>query len=162
MIPKCCFFLIFLLFPTGILGSPKTCLHSLLGLLCKGIGTPGDCPQCLTDTPKLAEQAYKLIYILAANKDTSLPTLRYLRTSHDFLNRQLQHLPYEPKSFSKLADKWCFLREVVLEGSFSSHTLAITVGYRRKNPIKSVCFSFLYGYTCYMIHWIQQVYLKTS
>ncbi|KAL4232887.1 hypothetical protein ACF0H5_007574 [Mactra antiquata] len=82
----------------GVLGSPKTCLHSILTLLSRGVAT-GTEPQCLTDTPKLAELAYRLIYMLAANKDTSLPTLRYLRTSHDFLYRQLQHLPYEQKNF---------------------------------------------------------------
>ncbi|XP_045195259.2 nuclear pore complex protein Nup205-like [Mercenaria mercenaria] len=82
----------------GVLTSPKTCLHSVLTILTRGIGA-GTGPQCLIETPKLAELGYRLIYMLAANKDASLPTLRYLRTSHDFLYRQLQHLPYEHKNY---------------------------------------------------------------
>ncbi|XP_052238587.1 LOW QUALITY PROTEIN: nuclear pore complex protein Nup205-like [Dreissena polymorpha] len=83
----------------GILSSQKTCLHSILAILTKGVGSSGNGPQCLVDTPTLAELCYKLIYLLSANKDTSLPTLRYLRTSHDFLYRQIQHLPYEQKNY---------------------------------------------------------------
>lgn len=52
-------------------------------------------PFCVTETPKFAELAYQLIYSLCANKDTATPTLRYLRTSHDFLYRHLQHLPFK-------------------------------------------------------------------
>ena len=52
-------------------------------------------PLCVTETPKFAELAYQLIYSLCANKDTATPTLRYLRTSHDFLYRHLQHLPFK-------------------------------------------------------------------
>ncbi|XP_052809828.1 nuclear pore complex protein Nup205-like [Mya arenaria] len=83
----------------GILGSPKTCLHAVLTLLGRGVGQGGAGPQCLTDSPVTAELAFKLIYLLAANKDTSLAMLRYLRTSHDFLYRQLQYLPYDQKDY---------------------------------------------------------------
>ncbi|XP_055955132.1 nuclear pore complex protein Nup205 [Patella vulgata] len=78
----------------GILGSPKTCLHSILTLLNDGVGSRNG-PTCLTQTPRLAELCYHLIYILCANKDTTSPILRYLRTAHDFLYRQLQHLPFK-------------------------------------------------------------------
>ncbi|KAL3882663.1 hypothetical protein ACJMK2_028981 [Sinanodonta woodiana] len=78
----------------GVLNSPKTCLHAILTMLNRGAGS-GSGPNCLRETPVLAELCYQLIYYLAANKDTSLPTLRYLRTSHDFLFRQIQHLPFD-------------------------------------------------------------------
>lgn len=77
----------------GILGSQKTCLHALLTILDNGVGTQSG-PLALVEIPKLAELLYKLIYMLAANKDTSAAMLRYLRTSWDFLFRHLQHLPF--------------------------------------------------------------------
>ncbi|CAL1531629.1 unnamed protein product, partial [Lymnaea stagnalis] len=78
----------------GVLDSPKTCLHSILTLLEQGLGSR-EGPSCLLDRVKLAELGFHLIYALCANKDTSPPTLRYLRTTHDFLYRQLQHLPLD-------------------------------------------------------------------
>ena len=78
----------------GVLGAPKTCLHAILDILSRGVGSQYG-PMCVTETPKFAELAYQLIYCLCANKDTAAPTLRYLRTSHDFLYRHLQHLPFK-------------------------------------------------------------------
>ncbi|KAK6985388.1 nuclear pore complex protein Nup205 [Biomphalaria glabrata] len=78
----------------GVLDSPKTCLHSILTLLEQGLGSR-EGPTCLLDRPRLAELGFHLIYALCANKDTSSPTLRYLRTTHDFLFRQLHHLPLD-------------------------------------------------------------------
>ncbi len=78
----------------GVLGSPRTCLHSVLALLDRGVGGRFG-PACLYETPRLAEVAYQLLYVLSANKDTSGPTLRYLRTAHDFLHRHLQHVPFQ-------------------------------------------------------------------
>lgn len=92
----------------GILGSPKTCLHAVLSLLERGVGTHSG-PSCLRDTPRLAELSYKLIYLLAANKETSTPTLRYLRTTRDFLYRQLQHLPFTQQFYKRpvmIAQSW--------------------------------------------------------
>ena len=85
----------------GILNSPKTCLHSILAILSRGLGTSSG-PYCLQETPKLSELCFRLIYLISANQDTSLPTLRYLRTSHDFLYRHLQHVPYDEKMYCKL------------------------------------------------------------
>lgn len=36
----------------------------------------------------------QVIYQLCTNTDTSGPTMRYLRTSQDFLYSHLQHLPF--------------------------------------------------------------------
>lgn len=77
-----------------MLGASKTCLHAVLDILNRGVDTRHG-PSCVTETPKFAELAYQLIYSLCANKDTATPTLRYLRTSHDFLYRHLKHLPFK-------------------------------------------------------------------
>ncbi|CAI9734078.1 pore complex Nup205 [Octopus vulgaris] len=77
----------------GVLGCPRTCLHSLITILNRGVGSRTG-PRCLTFTPQLAELAYHLLYVLCANKETSPPTMRYLRTVHDFFYRQLKHLPF--------------------------------------------------------------------
>lgn len=82
------------MYVAGVLGASKTCLHAVLDLLNRGVDTHQG-PLCVTETPKFAELAYQLIYSLCANKDTATPTLRYLRTSHDFLYRHLQHLPFK-------------------------------------------------------------------
>ena len=82
------------LYLIGVLGASKTCLHAVLDMLNRGVDTHHG-PFCVTETPKFAELAYQLIYSLCANKDTATPTLRYLRTSHDFLYRHLQHLPFK-------------------------------------------------------------------
>ncbi|XP_072256279.1 nuclear pore complex protein Nup205 [Pyxicephalus adspersus] len=78
---------------SGVLGCPRTCLHSILDILKKGTdGRTG--PIAVKESPHLAELCYRVIYQLCACSDTSGPTLRYLRTSQDFLITQLQHLPF--------------------------------------------------------------------
>ena len=68
----------------GVLNSPKTTLHSLLWLL-----SDKDLRQ---DNRELVELGYELIYKLCQNDETSGPALRYLRSSHDFIYRQLNDL----------------------------------------------------------------------
>ncbi|GFN90053.1 nuclear pore complex protein nup205-like [Plakobranchus ocellatus] len=93
----------------GVMGSPKTCLHSVLAMLERGLGSR-EGPASLMDRPQLAELGYRLVYALAANRDTSAPTLRYLRTTHDFLFRQLQHLPLDSaKYLTDVADHQSWL-----------------------------------------------------
>uniref|UniRef100_UPI00398EB3E1 nuclear pore complex protein Nup205 isoform X2 n=1 Tax=Pristiophorus japonicus TaxID=55135 RepID=UPI00398EB3E1 len=80
----------------GVLGCPRTCLHSILNILEKGTeGRNG--PLAVKESPHLAELCYQVIYQLCAYSDTSGPTMRYLRTSQDFLFSQLQHLPFVVK-----------------------------------------------------------------
>ncbi|XP_048463946.1 nuclear pore complex protein Nup205 [Rhincodon typus] len=80
----------------GVLGCPRTCLHSILNILEKGTeGRNG--PLAVKESPHLAELCYQVIYQLCAYSDTSGPTMRYLRTSQDFLFSQLQHLPFTVK-----------------------------------------------------------------
>ncbi|KAG8546211.1 hypothetical protein GDO81_019512 [Engystomops pustulosus] len=82
---------------SGVLGFPRTCLHSILDILKKGTdGRLG--PVAVVEAPHLAELCYQVIHQLCACADTSGPTMRYLRTSQDFLVTQLHHLPFSVKA----------------------------------------------------------------
>ncbi|CAI5785815.1 pore complex Nup205 [Podarcis lilfordi] len=80
----------------GVLGCPRTCLHAILTILENGTETRSG-PTAVQQSPHLAELCYQVIYQLCACSDTSGPTMRYLRTSQDFLFSQLQHLPFSVK-----------------------------------------------------------------
>uniref|UniRef100_A0A8C2I929 Nucleoporin 205 n=1 Tax=Cyprinus carpio TaxID=7962 RepID=A0A8C2I929_CYPCA len=77
----------------GVLGCPRTCLHAILSLLQRGSEWRSG-PVLTKQAPQLAELCYQVIYQLCACPDTSGPTMRYLRTSQDFLFSHLQHLPF--------------------------------------------------------------------
>ncbi|GFS37681.1 nuclear pore complex protein Nup205 [Nephila pilipes] len=78
----------------GVMGSKRTCLHAVLSFLDFG-SYSGICPSNVYNAPRSAELSYQLIYVLCTNNDTSGPTLRYLRSTHDFLFRHLQFLPFK-------------------------------------------------------------------
>ncbi|KFO18374.1 Nuclear pore complex protein Nup205 [Fukomys damarensis] len=82
----------------GVLGCPRTCLHAILNILEKGTEERMG-PVAMRESPQLAELCYQVIYQLCACSDTSGPTMRYLRTSQDFLFSQLQHLPFSNKEY---------------------------------------------------------------
>uniref|UniRef100_A0A8C4NPT4 Nucleoporin 205 n=1 Tax=Dicentrarchus labrax TaxID=13489 RepID=A0A8C4NPT4_DICLA len=69
------------------------CLHAILSLLQRGTEKRSG-PVLTQQAPHLAELCYQVIYQLCACPDTSGPTMRYLRTSQDFLFSHLQHLPF--------------------------------------------------------------------
>ncbi|XP_065139571.1 nuclear pore complex protein Nup205 [Paramisgurnus dabryanus] len=77
----------------GVLGCPRSCLHAILNLLQRGSESRSG-PVLIKEAPHLAELCYQVIYQLCACPDTSGPTMRYLRTSQDFLFFHLQHLPF--------------------------------------------------------------------
>ncbi|XP_033824153.1 nuclear pore complex protein Nup205 isoform X1 [Periophthalmus magnuspinnatus] len=77
----------------GVLGCPRSCLHAILSLLQRGTEKRSG-PILTQQAPHLAELCYQVIYQLCACPDTSGPTMRYLRTSQDFLFSHLQHLPF--------------------------------------------------------------------
>ncbi|KAK7151895.1 hypothetical protein R3I94_008282 [Phoxinus phoxinus] len=77
----------------GVLGCPRSCLHAILSLLQRGCEWRTG-PVLIKQAPQLAELCYQVIYQLCACPDTSGPTMRYLRTSQDFLFSHLQHLPF--------------------------------------------------------------------
>ncbi|XP_034945477.1 nuclear pore complex protein Nup205 [Chelonus insularis] len=72
----------------GMLGFPRTCLHSILGILELSLERGRD---------KITEACYRFLHILAANAKTSVPVLRFLRTStnQDFVQRHLSKLPFQ-------------------------------------------------------------------
>ncbi|KAM9377048.1 nuclear pore complex protein Nup205 isoform 2-T2 [Pholidichthys leucotaenia] len=77
----------------GVLGCPRSCLHAILRLLQRGTEKRSG-PILTQQAPRLAELCYQVIYQLCACPETSGPTMRYLRTSQDFLFSHLQHLPF--------------------------------------------------------------------
>ncbi|RVE72288.1 hypothetical protein OJAV_G00060240 [Oryzias javanicus] len=77
----------------GVLGCPRSCLHAILSLLQRGTEKRSG-PVLTQQAPHLAQLCYQVIYQLCACPDTSGPTMRYLRTSQDFLFSHLQHLPF--------------------------------------------------------------------
>ncbi|KAM8860542.1 nuclear pore complex protein Nup205 isoform 2-T2 [Synchiropus picturatus] len=77
----------------GVLGCPRSCLHAILNLLQRGTEKRSG-PSLIRHAPHLAELCYQVIYQLCACTETSGPTMRYLRTSQDFLFSHLQHLPF--------------------------------------------------------------------
>ncbi|CAK9815211.1 Nuclear pore complex protein Nup205 [Anthophora plagiata] len=72
----------------GILGFPRTCLHSILGILEQSLERGRD---------KITEACYCFLHTLTAINKTSVPVLRFLRTSvnQDFVQRHLSKLPFE-------------------------------------------------------------------
>ncbi|KAG8041529.1 hypothetical protein G9C98_002822 [Cotesia typhae] len=75
----------------GILGFPRTCLHSILGILEQSLERGRD---------KITEACYWFLHTLASNSKTSVPVLRFLRTStnQDFVQRHLSKLPFQGKN----------------------------------------------------------------
>lgn len=69
----------------GILGFPRTCLHSLFGilkLLCSS--------EQFSPKSSLAESAYHLLYLLSSDNKTSEPVLRLLRLNQTFFKDHLE------------------------------------------------------------------------
>ncbi|XP_033629784.1 nuclear pore complex protein Nup205-like [Asterias rubens] len=86
----------------GVLGSPRTCLHSILNILSLDRDANSRSgPSAIHSMPQLAELAYEMIYRLCANRETSDPTMRYLRASQDFFYSQLRHVPFNKASASQ-------------------------------------------------------------
>uniref|UniRef100_A0A8D8S5Z8 Nuclear pore complex protein Nup205 n=1 Tax=Cacopsylla melanoneura TaxID=428564 RepID=A0A8D8S5Z8_9HEMI len=81
----------------GILGSPRTCLHSIISLLGESLKARQE-PTLAPPSPTVTRLCYQLLYSLAAHTATSAPTLRYLRSSNDVLHLHLSGLPF----FSRL------------------------------------------------------------
>ena len=78
---------------SGVAKFPKACFHSIISLLNRGLEVPNG-PACISETPKLAELLYQLIYFLCAHAETGAPCQRYLRTNHDFFVSQASKMPF--------------------------------------------------------------------
>ncbi|XP_053982005.1 nuclear pore complex protein Nup205 [Hylaeus volcanicus] len=93
----------------GIFGFPRTCLHSILGILEQSLERGRD---------KITEACYCFLHTLAANNKTSVPVLRFLRTSanQDFVQRHLLKLPFEgPNTATELGCMSWLLKIAAIE-----------------------------------------------
>eukprot|EP00761_Pharyngomonas_kirbyi_P010103 gb/GECH01010121.1/.p1 GENE.gb/GECH01010121.1/~~gb/GECH01010121.1/.p1 ORF type:complete len:1939 (+),score=446.01 gb/GECH01010121.1/:1-5817(+) len=109
----------------AVIADPKkeTCLQVVLSLLQNDSFT--------INSPKLAEQCYELIYLLAADTRVSSPTLTHLYRI-DFLCKQLQnkdkermaHKEYTESSVSML-NQWAYLLKSVALEIFTSTSMDI-------------------------------------
>jgi nuclear pore complex protein Nup205 len=77
----------------GVLGSSKTCLHTVLNFVKIG-HNPYDPVGCHISHPNLAQLCYRLLFLLMSHRDLSQPTLRYLRNNHDYFYEQIISLPF--------------------------------------------------------------------
>lgn len=68
----------------GILGFPRTCLHSLFSLLRSACSSESRFLK-----PSLTESAYHMLYLLSADNKTSEPVLRLLRLNQKFFKDHL-------------------------------------------------------------------------
>lgn len=71
----------------GVLGAPRTCLHAILSLLSRGVGTRTG-PSALYATPQLAAMCFRLLYVLCAHKVCSSKcfSILCLSTGHGSAN----------------------------------------------------------------------------
>jgi nuclear pore complex protein Nup205 len=100
----------------GVMGFPRTCLHSLLAILDSSV-TAQTVPFAEVPKPWLLDSAYCMLYSLCANTKTSEPVLRFLRSCNDFLARHLASLPFtsEPQQTSELNQMAWLLKTVAIE-----------------------------------------------
>lgn len=79
----------------GVMGFPRTCLHSLLTMLDTSLKSKSSKNSNeAAAQARLLEAAYGLLYNLCAGNKTGQPVLRFLRTSNNFLARHLAALPF--------------------------------------------------------------------
>ncbi|CAB0036829.1 unnamed protein product [Trichogramma brassicae] len=84
----------------GVLGYPRTCLHSIIAILDVSLESGRD---------KVTEACYRLLYNLASNDKTSMSVLRFLRTTanQDFVHRHLSKLPFQDSNSDKTINLIC-------------------------------------------------------
>ncbi len=120
---------------SGVGRRPKTCFHSLTSLLNRGLETPRG-PACISETPKLAEMMYQLIYFLCAHPETGAPSQRYLRANHDFFVSHTSCLPFVREEFLKDANNEMFIT-LSNQQSWLLKTIAIEVKMASQTRLRS-------------------------
>lgn len=104
----------------GVMGFPRTCMHSLLTMLdsslkSRHMHSSRNSNEVIAQS-RLLEAAYALLYNLCAGSRTSQPVLRFLRTSNNFLARHLAALPFSgPHSSAELNQMSWLLKMVAIE-----------------------------------------------
>lgn len=121
----------------GILGFPRTCLHSVLGILEQSLDHGRD---------KITEECYCYLHTLTANSKTSAPVLRFLRTTsnQDFVQRHLSKLPFQaPNRAIELSCMSWLLKIAAIElrvagGSLQSSLIQRLVGSSNQDKDQTV------------------------
>ena len=72
----------------GILGTPYTCLHAILGILQRNLDNG------FKESPQIIEECYHVIYKLCSSTETCNATIRYLRNNHEFFTKHLIKMPF--------------------------------------------------------------------
>ncbi|XP_065223054.1 nuclear pore complex protein Nup205 [Planococcus citri] len=85
-------------------GFPRTCFHSILTLLNTSLLYRKD-KAVLKVHPQLVQLAYKIIYTLCANPNTSDSVLRFLRLTQDFVQQHMALFPF--KTYDKVTEFIC-------------------------------------------------------
>lgn len=104
----------------GVMGFPRTCMHSLLAMLDSSLKSRHVLTFKNTNEAaaqaRLLEAAYGLLYNLCAGTKTGQPVLRFLRTSNNFLARHLAALPFSgTQSAAELNQMSWLLKMVAIE-----------------------------------------------
>lgn len=128
MLLRCCL-------STGVGRFPKTCFHSIISLLNRGTNSPNS-PSCISETPKLAELMYQLIYFLCAHPETGIPCQRYLRSSHDFFVTHALNLPFVQRHLLEDGNSELFVL-LSNQQSWLLKTLAIEVKMASQTRLRS-------------------------
>ncbi|XP_057313200.1 nuclear pore complex protein Nup205-like isoform X1 [Hydractinia symbiolongicarpus] len=93
----------------GVGGFPKTCLHSVIDILNRGL-TDMSSSMGGTLTPKLSELLYRLIYMLCSNTDTGPAVRRYLHTHCGFFTTHCKALPFVSTTTEENTDELQYIR----------------------------------------------------
>jgi Protein of unknown function (DUF3414). len=107
----------------GVKGFPKTCLHSIITILNRGVANPA-LHEARLLTPKLSESLYRLMYLLCAHHELGAPVRRYLRTNTDFYIKHIQALPFLPNNTDNDMDEIQYIR-LANQQSWFLKTIAI-------------------------------------
>ena len=107
---------------------PRTCLHSVLSLI-EPISNYNSMA-CHYSDPKLAMLCYQLIYLLCSNKLLSAPTLRYLRSNHNFFHVQVVELPMMKQEGFAHKEELCSSEELALVRQLSWLLKSVAVELR--------------------------------
>lgn len=78
----------------GVLDFPSNCTKSLITILDEGIFQLKSGMEISFGQQRLLQNAYRLLYALCSNQKTSEVTLRFLRSSNEFLLRHIATLPF--------------------------------------------------------------------
>ena len=107
---------------------PRTCLHSVLSLI--EPTSSYNSMACHHSDPKLAMLCYQLIYLLCSNKLLSAPTLRYLRSNHNFFHVQVVELPMMKQEDFAHKEELCSSEELALVRQLSWLLKSVAVELR--------------------------------